>query len=47
MKLDSSWKTIKTNYKLIAILGEGVGGQVVKAKHRETNKTFAIKKISC
>ena len=45
--LDSSWKTVKTIYKLITILGEGVGGQVVKAKHRETNKTFAIKKISC
>ena len=46
-KLDSSWKTIKTHYKLTSVLGEGVSGQVVKAKHRETNETFAIKKITC
>lgn len=46
-KLDASWKTVKTQYKLTTVLGEGVSGQVIKAKHRETNKTFAIKKISC
>ena len=46
-KLDSSWKTIKLNYKLTTVMGAGVGGQVVKAKHRETNKTFAIKNILC
>jgi serine/threonine protein kinase len=45
--LDSSWKTVKAQYKLTTVLGEGVSGQVVKAKHRETNKTFAIKKIPC
>ena len=46
-KLDASWKTVSTRYKLTTVLGEGVSGQVVKAKHRETNKTFAIKKIPC
>ena len=46
-KLDNSWKTVKEHYKLITVLGEGVGGQVVKARHRKTNKTFAIKKIKC
>ena len=36
MKLDSSWKAVKTHYKLTSVMGEGAGGQVVKAKHRET-----------
>ena len=40
-KLDNSWKTVKENYKLVAVLGEGGGGQVVKARHRKTNKTRA------
>ena len=47
MSLDSSWKTVKTMYKLTTVLGEGTSGQVVKAKHRETNEIFAIKNISC
>lgn len=35
-KLSSSWKTLKESYKLTDILGEGTGGQVVKATHRLT-----------
>ena len=46
-KLGSSWKALKEIYKLTEIIGEGQGGQVVKAYHRESLQEVAIKKIDC
>ena len=34
MKLSPDWKATKVLYKLTAVIGEGSGGQVVKAIHR-------------
>ena len=46
-KLDSSWKSLKTNYKLTDVVGQGSGGLIVKARHRLSNREVAIKKIDC
>ena len=35
-KLDGSWKNVTKEYKLLQVLGQGTGGQVIKAKHRES-----------
>lgn len=34
MSLDSSWKTVSKDYKIVDVLGQGSGGQVVKAMNR-------------
>ena len=47
MKLPSCWKALKTDYKLSELVGQGSGGQIVKARHRKSNKIVAIKKIDC
>jgi serine/threonine protein kinase len=47
MKLGTDWKTVKDNFKLTSVLGEGSGGQVVKAVHRDSKLVVAIKKIEC
>jgi serine/threonine protein kinase len=47
MKLEASWKCVKNDYKIVEVIGEGTGGQVVKAIHRETKIVVAIKKIDC
>jgi hypothetical protein len=47
LKLDLSWKAVKQEFKLTKIIGSGIGGQVVKAIHRESGKAVAIKKIDC
>ena len=47
MKLDAGWRTVKNDYKIVEVIGEGTGGQVVKAIHRETKIVVAIKKIDC
>jgi hypothetical protein len=36
MKLHPSWKTLKTDYKLSEIVGQGSGGQIVKGRHRKS-----------
>ena len=46
-KLDSSWKHLKNEFKLTGVLGSGVEGLVVKAVHRESKTTCAIKRIDC
>jgi serine/threonine protein kinase len=46
-KLDRSWITVKKDYKLLYVLGQGSYGQVVKATHRVTKKIVAIKNIKC
>ena len=46
-KLEGSWHTVKKDYKLLDVLGEGVYGQVVKAVHRVSKKIVAIKNVSC
>ena len=46
-KLSSSWKAIKKDYKITEVLGEGSGGQIIKGRHRQSNKFVAIKKIDC
>ena len=46
-KLSSSWKSLKENFKLTEVIGEGSGGIVVKALHRESKKLVAIKMIDC
>ena len=47
LKLDSSWKAVKQEFKLVQVLGQGSGGQVVKAIHRETGRVVAIKNMKC
>jgi serine/threonine protein kinase len=47
MKLEASWKCVKDDYKIVEVIGEGTGGQVVKGIHRETKIVVAIKKIDC
>lgn len=44
---ESCWKSLKQNYKLLQILGEGSGGKVVRAQIRSSKKIVAIKKIPC
>ena len=45
--LDSSWKIIKEDFKIVEKIGCGVSGDVVKAIHREAKVKVAIKKIKC
>lgn len=47
MKLSPDWKVTKEQFKLTEVLGEGSGGQVVKAVHRKSKVIVAIKKIDC
>ena len=44
-KLDQSWKNVTKEYKLLQVLGQGTGGQVIKAKHRESGQIVAVKKV--
>ena len=46
-KLDSSWKEIKTDFKLTTLLGKGSFGIVIKGKHRQSRNEVAIKRIDC
>jgi serine/threonine protein kinase len=46
-KLNSSWKSLQKDYKLLEVVGEGANGMIVKARHRATKKYVAIKKIDC
>ena len=43
----SIWSVIKTEYKILKVLGTGTFGKVVKANQISTDKTVAIKMISC
>tara|TARA_B110000285_G_C14913556_1_gene509127 strand:- start:638 stop:850 length:213 start_codon:yes stop_codon:yes gene_type:complete len=45
LKLDSRWKTVSVDYKILEVLGQGSGGLVVKAMHRESKKLVAVKRI--
>ena len=45
--LGKSWKLVKKNYSITRFLGEGSYGEVVKARHRITKETVAIKQIKC
>ena len=45
MKLDSKWKTVSKDYKIVDIIGQGSGGLVVQAVHRESKKIVAVKRI--
>ena len=45
IKLDSKWKTVSKEYKIVEVLGQGSGGLVVQAVHRENKKVVAIKRI--
>jgi serine/threonine protein kinase len=47
LKLNSSWKACKKDYKLTEVVGAGSGGMIVKARHRASEKEVAIKKIDC
>lgn len=46
-KLHCSWKIFQKEYKLIEVVGEGVEGTVIKAKHRQEKIHVAIKRIPC
>ena len=46
-KLDKTWRTVKTNYKLVKLIGEGSNGMVVKAIHRVNKIPVAIKRVAC
>ena len=45
LKLDSDWKTVTQDYRLLEVLGQGSGGIVVKAIHKASNKIVAVKRI--
>ena len=38
---------MQMDYKLTEVVGEGANGMIVKARHRQTKKYVAIKKIDC
>ena len=46
-KLDSSWKHLKEDFKLVSVIGSGSYGVVAKAKARATGQIVAIKKVDC
>lgn len=43
--LPDSWKLVQNDYKLAALIGSGAYGKVVKAIHRKSGKTVAIKQM--
>ena len=45
--LGPGWKPVKKNYSITRFLGEGSYGEVVKARHRFTKESVAIKMIKC
>ena len=47
MSLDSSWKTVSKDYKIVDVIGQGSGGQVVKAMNRQSKTVVAVKRIEC
>ena len=47
MSLDSSWKTVSKDYKIVDVVGQGSGGQVVKAMNRNSKVVVAVKRIEC
>lgn len=47
MSLDSSWKTVSKDYKIVDVIGQGSGGQVVKAMNRQSKTIVAVKRIEC
>ena len=46
-KLHSCWKALKQDYKITEVVGEGSASQVVRGRHRNSNKEVAVKKIDC
>ena len=46
MGLSKEWKTATLQYKILKLIGQGVYGQVAKAKHRQSGMTVSIKMIS-
>ena len=47
MSLDSSWKSVSKDYKIVDVVGQGSGGQVVKAMNRNSKVVVAVKRIEC
>ena len=43
--LDPMWKQLKSEYKLVRIIGQGTFGTVVQAKHRKSGLECGIKLI--
>ena len=43
--LSDAWKLVQGDYKLTTFIGSGSCGEVVKAIHRKSGKTVAIKRI--
>lgn len=43
--LNSIWKYVSNDYKLIKVLGQGTFGSVVYGKHRKSGTHVAIKYI--
>jgi serine/threonine protein kinase len=44
-QLDSIWKVVQAEYKILELVGQGSYGQVCKAQHRLTKKMYAIKLV--
>ena len=43
--LPAIWRYVTKEYKILELLGEGSFGQVVRAQHLQSGKTFAIKLV--
>ena len=46
-KLSHHWNYVTKEYKLLSVSGEGSFGKVIRAVHRTTKATVAIKFIAC
>ena len=45
-RLPAAWSSLAADYDFLKIQGQGSFGQVVKANHKSSNKTVAIKYIA-
>ena len=46
-KLDSTWKELQSDYKLMSVHGSGMNGIVLQALRRSDGQLVAIKQVLC